>query len=103
MARKSKEAQTRLIQKYIDKGKASGKREALKKIISSQTASSEEKTEAMLALQKRPVKESPIHQTSRCPHCGRIQAVYRRFNLCRCCVRKFFVKGYLPGVVKSSW
>ena len=35
MARKSKEAQTRLIQKYIDKGKASGKRDALKKVISS--------------------------------------------------------------------
>ena len=39
----------------------------------------------------------------RCPICGRARAYYRKFDLCRLCLRKFALQGDLPGVVKSSW
>lgn len=94
---------TKRNQELVEKSRKDGKRQALKDIIKSADKSPEEKMEAMIALQKRPVNESATRLKSRCPNCGRIKGFYRRFNLCRCCIRKFFVMGYLPGVVKSSW
>jgi small subunit ribosomal protein S14 len=35
--------------------------------------------------------------------CGRARAYYRRFKMCRLCLRKNALKGSLPGVVKASW
>jgi small subunit ribosomal protein S14 len=29
--------------------------------------------------------------------------VYRKFGLCRICLRERALRGELPGVVKSSW
>jgi small subunit ribosomal protein S14 len=40
---------------------------------------------------------------NRCPLCGRSRAFYRRFNMCRLCLRKNALKGWLPGVIKASW
>jgi small subunit ribosomal protein S14 len=40
---------------------------------------------------------------SRCQRCGRPRAVYRKFGLCRICVREMAHWGQLPGVTKSSW
>jgi small subunit ribosomal protein S14 len=40
---------------------------------------------------------------SRCQRCGRPRAVYRKFGLCRICVREMAHRGELPGVTKSSW
>jgi small subunit ribosomal protein S14 len=40
---------------------------------------------------------------SRCQRCGRSQAVYRKFGLCRICLREMAHAGELPGVTKSSW
>lgn len=40
---------------------------------------------------------------SRCSRCGRSQAVYRKFGLCRICLRDLAHRGELPGVTKSSW
>jgi small subunit ribosomal protein S14 len=39
----------------------------------------------------------------RCPICGRPRAYYRKFDMCRLCLRKLALGGELPGVVKSSW
>ncbi|MBI3534018.1 MAG: type Z 30S ribosomal protein S14 [Deltaproteobacteria bacterium] len=39
----------------------------------------------------------------RCPICGRARGYYRKFDLCRLCLRDLALKGQLPGVVKSSW
>ena len=101
MARKCLIQKTLKTQKLIDKD--AHKRKALRKIEISPDSSGEEQTKAMLDLQKLNVKGSASRLPSRCPKCGRIHAVYKRFNLCRLCIRDFFVKGYLPGVVKSSW
>lgn len=39
----------------------------------------------------------------RCRLCGRPRAVYRKFGLCRICVRDMANKGLIPGMMKASW
>ena len=52
--------------------------------------------------QARPAKYS-TREYSRCRRCGRPRAVYRKFGLCRICLREMAHAGELPGVQKSSW
>ena len=40
---------------------------------------------------------------SRCNRCGRSRAVYRKFGLCRICLRELAHQGVIPGMTKSSW
>ena len=40
---------------------------------------------------------------SRCQVCGRSRSVYKKFGLCRICLREKAHRGELPGVTKSSW
>ena len=40
---------------------------------------------------------------TRCQRCGRPHAVFRKFGLCRICLREMAHAGELPGVSKSSW
>ncbi len=40
---------------------------------------------------------------TRCQKCGRPRSVYRKFGLCRICLREMALAGQLPGVTKSSW
>ena len=40
---------------------------------------------------------------TRCERCGRPHSVYRKFKLCRCCLRELAYKGQIPGVTKPSW
>jgi small subunit ribosomal protein S14 len=40
---------------------------------------------------------------NRCPLCGRPRSYYRKFDMCRICLRKLALQGDLPGVTKSSW
>lgn len=44
-----------------------------------------------------------VRIVNRCLRCGRSKAVYRKFNLCRICVRELAHVGQIPGMVKSSW
>jgi small subunit ribosomal protein S14 len=39
----------------------------------------------------------------RCQKCGRPRAVFRKFGLCRICMRSMAHAGELPGITKSSW
>jgi small subunit ribosomal protein S14 len=55
-----------------------------------------------IAKSKRPPKFK-VQQHNRCQLCGRPRAVYRKFGLCRICLRERALRGELPGVVKSSW
>ena len=36
------------------------------------------------------------------PQCGRPRAVYRKFGLCRICLRELAHNGYIPGMTKSQ-
>ena len=40
---------------------------------------------------------------NRCKRCGRPRAYYRKFGLCRICMRQMAHAGELPGVTKASW
>ena len=51
--------------------------------------------------QRKPKFE--VRGYNRCPLCGRPRAFYRKFGMCRICLRQRAHKGELPGVTKSSW
>jgi small subunit ribosomal protein S14 len=42
-------------------------------------------------------------QYSRCNKCGRSRAVFKKFGLCRICLRELAHQGVIPGLTKSSW
>jgi small subunit ribosomal protein S14 len=44
-----------------------------------------------------------VRQRNRCNRCGRPRGYYRKFGLCRICLRQLAHRGELPGVIKSSW
>ena len=39
----------------------------------------------------------------RCGICGRSRAVYRKFQICRICLRNRALLGQVPGLRKASW
>lgn len=87
----------KLVAKHADK------RAALKKIISSPTASYDEKMEATVKLQKLPRDSSPVRQRNRCALTGRPRGVYRKFGLGRNKLREATMNGDVPGLRKASW
>jgi small subunit ribosomal protein S14 len=48
-------------------------------------------------------KKFKVREYNRCPLCGRPRSYYRKFDMCRICLRKLALQGDLPGVTKSSW
>lgn len=56
----------------------------------------------MIAKANRPAKFS-TRENNRCKKCGRPRGYYRKFGLCRICLRELASKGELPGVRKASW
>ena len=44
-----------------------------------------------------------VRAYTRCQRCGRPHSVYRKFNLCRICLRSMAHAGEIPGVNKASW
>lgn len=58
------------------------------------------KTSMLYREQRRKYK---VQVRNRCRKCGRPRGYYRRFQLCRICLREAALKGEIPGLVKSSW
>lgn len=56
----------------------------------------------LIKKQQRPAKFSS-RAYNRCKRCGRPRAYYRKFGLCRLCLRQLAHSGELPGITKSSW
>ncbi len=54
-------------------------------------------------LQKLRRNTSPVRVTRRCSQCGRPKGIYRKFLLCRICLRYAAMRGDVPGLRKSSW
>jgi small subunit ribosomal protein S14 len=100
-------AKTSMVNREIKREKLAkrhgAKRDALKKIISSTTASYEEKMDAVVKLQKLPRDSSPCRQRNRCELSGRPRGVYRKFGLGRNMLRKATMNGDVPGLRKASW
>jgi small subunit ribosomal protein S14 len=60
---------------------------------------------AKMALKLKAAKKPKfaVRAYTRCQKCGRPKSVYRKFGLCRICIRDMAHKGELPGVAKASW
>lgn len=87
----------KLVAKYATK------RNALRDIISSVTASFEEKMDAATKLQKLPRDSSPSRVRNRCELTGRSRGVYSKFGLGRNKLREATMRGDVPGLRKASW
>ncbi|AKC86003.1 30S ribosomal protein S14 [Pseudoxanthomonas suwonensis] len=83
--------------------KYAAKRDALKKVIASPTASYDEKADAVTKLQKLPRDSSPSRQRNRCELSGRPRGVYSKFGLGRNKLREATMRGDVPGLRKASW
>lgn len=57
---------------------------------------------SLVVKQRRPQKFKTRNYT-RCSRCGRPRAVFRKFGLCRICLRDLAHQGVIPGMTKSSW
>lgn len=88
---------TKLVKRYGDR------RIELKKIIVSESASYEEKQDAVIKLQKLPRDSSPSRQRNRCALTGRPRGVYAKFGLGRNKLREATMRGDVPGLRKASW
>jgi small subunit ribosomal protein S14 len=44
-----------------------------------------------------------VRNYSRCNKCGRSRAVFKKFGICRICLRELAHQGVIPGMTKSSW
>lgn len=86
----------KLVQKYKKR------RDELKKLIKS-SDDFQVIMESQAKLAKLPVNSNPVRQCTRCQSCGRPHAVYRKFSLCRICLRQQLMVGNVPGGRKSSW
>lgn len=101
MAKTSSIAKNNRRRKMAEKGEA--KRAELRKIITNESASDEDRDMAMMKLQKMPRDTSRIRVRNRCEISGRPRGVYRDFRLCRITFRALAHKGMIPGVTKASW
>jgi small subunit ribosomal protein S14 len=57
---------------------------------------------SMIVKSQRPPRFK-VQAHNRCKICGRPRAYYRKFGMCRICLRDRALKGEIPGMVKSSW
>ncbi|NZA27663.1 30S ribosomal protein S14 [Luteimonas sp. SJ-92] len=100
-------AKTSMVNREVKRAKLAkkyaAKREELKKIISNETSSYDERMEAVIRLQKLPRDSSPARQTTRCAMTGRPRAVYSKFGLGRNKLREATMRGDVPGLRKASW
>lgn len=100
-------AKTSMVNREIKRKKLAkkygAKREELKQVLSSETASYEDKLEASIKLQKLPRDSSPARQRNRCELSGRPRGVYRKFGLGRNMLRAATMRGDVPGLRKASW
>lgn len=94
LARENK--RLKLVAKYSER------RRELKELIKS-SQDSEIIMDAQAKLAKLPINSNPVRHSTRCQQCGRPHAVYRKFGLCRICLRQQLMTGNVTGGRKSSW
>ena len=87
----------KLVLKYTKK------RDELRSIMLSVSASDEDKQMADVQLQKMPRDSSASRLRNRCSLTGRPHGFYRKFGLGRNKLRESVMRGDVPGVTKASW
>ena len=56
-----------------------------------------------LVNKQRQTPKFKVRGYTRCQRCGRPRAVFRKFQLCRVCLRELGHAGAIPGLKKASW
>ncbi|MCU0727015.1 MAG: type Z 30S ribosomal protein S14 [Planctomycetes bacterium] len=56
-----------------------------------------------LIMKSRRTPKFSVRQHNRCKICGRSRAYYRKFGICRLCLRMLAHRGEVPGLMKASW
>lgn len=56
-----------------------------------------------LVVKARRPQRFRTREYNRCSRCGRPRAYYRKFGVCRICLRELAHQGVVPGLTKSSW
>jgi len=100
VAKKSIVAREKRKHALVEKYRA--RREELKVLIKSSN-NFDEVMAAQIKLAKLPINSSSVRCSTRCMQCGRTHAVYRKFGLCRICLRQQLMSGNVTGGRKSSW
>lgn len=100
MAKKSIVAREKKKHLLVDKYR--NRRIELKKQIKS-SVNIEDVMEAQFKLSKLPLNSCAVRSSTRCNQCGRTHAIYRKFGLCRICLRQQLMFGNVPGGRKSSF
>ena len=59
------------------------------------------KTSLIVKYQRTP--KFKVRGYTRCNFCGRPRAVYKKFGICRICLRDRAHLGEIPGMRKASW
>ncbi|MDH3978556.1 MAG: 30S ribosomal protein S14 [Gammaproteobacteria bacterium] len=101
MAKKSMLERERKRAKTVER--FAKKRAELKRVIASPTSSDDERSVALMKLQKLPRDASPTRQRNRCAMTGRPHGFYRKFGLGRNKLREETMQGNIPGLSKASW
>lgn len=97
-----KSVENRNERRKVLSAKKRDSRLALKKII--KKGDEEACDAALIALQKTDRNESPCRVRNRCNNCARSHGVYKKFGLCRICLRQAVMcRGDVPGLRKASW
>ena len=79
------------------------KRNELRKILNSASASPEEKYEARRTMDRLPRRSMGVRAVNRCQVTGRPRGYLRKFQMSRIAFRELAGRGMIPGVTKSSW
>jgi small subunit ribosomal protein S14 len=56
-----------------------------------------------LVIKAKQVPKFSSRTVRRCNLCGRPRAIYRKFGICRICLRSKALRGEIPGMRKASW
>ncbi len=88
---------TQLVAKFQEK------RAELKKRVSNQKLSLEERMKAQAQLTKLPRNSSATRLIKRCSQTGRARGYIGFFGVSRIILRELASNGLLPGVMKASW
>lgn len=56
-----------------------------------------------LIMKARGPQKFKVRRYHRCNVCGRARGYFRKFGVCRICLREMALRGLVPGVTKSSW
>ena len=79
------------------------KRNELREILKSQTATQEEKFEARQKMNRLPRRSIGVRMVNRCQVTGRPRGYLRKFQMSRIAFRELANRGMIPGVTKASW